>query len=65
MTAYLSVLVCLIGLVIYLVSGNPPDSRPIGGKIATIGLNMFWCGLLAFLLINGDPIVEVLKTRGR
>ena len=62
MIVYLSLLVCIIGLVIWLVSGNPPDSRPIGGKIAEVGRIMFFSGLLAFLL-NGDALMKVIETR--
>jgi len=37
-----SLLISLVGLLMYALSAN--------GKIQTIGLHMFWVGLLAFLL---------------
>lgn len=46
MTLYLSLLVSLVGLVIYCITANP--------KAATLSLNMFWVGLLAFLLEVGS-----------
>jgi len=38
----IDLLVCLIGLLIYIISNHP--------KLPAVGLHMFWCGLLAFLL---------------
>lgn len=35
-------IVCLIGLVIYIIAGNP--------KVSEVGRIMLWTGLLAFLL---------------
>jgi hypothetical protein len=55
MWIYLSLLVCLIGLVGYALinqSTNP--------KASTICLNCFWCGLLAFLLEVGSGRVIAL-----
>ena len=45
MIVYLSLVVCLLGLVVYLVSNNPPNNKP-----AEVGRIMFFCGLLVFLL---------------
>ena len=42
MVIYLSLLIAIIGLVVYVVSTN--------GKAQEIGRLMFACGLLAFLL---------------
>ena len=39
---YLPLLVCLVGIVVYALAVNP--------KASQIGLDMFWVGLLAFLL---------------
>jgi hypothetical protein len=51
MIVYLPLLVCIIGLLMYFVATNP--------KVATIGLDMFWVGLLAFLL-SGDQLVKLI-----
>ncbi len=51
MIIYLCLLVCLAGALIYALASNP--------KAAELGRNMFWCGLLAFLLIGG-PTVSLL-----
>lgn len=42
MIIYLSLLVCLVGVLMYALSANP--------KLVEIGRMMFWVGLLAFLL---------------
>ena len=52
MIVYLSLLISLIGLVIYSISTN--------AKSVTIGLHMFWVGLLAFL-INYTHVVNILR----
>ena len=46
MIIYLSLLVCIIGALMYALSNN--------GKVAALGQDMFWCGLLAFLLTFGQ-----------
>lgn len=49
MIIFLPLLICLIGLVLYVL--------PVDAKVQTLGLNMFWVGLLAFLLLyQGHPI---------
>ncbi len=54
MTIYLSLLVAIIGLLMYALSANP--------KLQEIGRIMFAFGLLVFLLAGaGDLIVGVLK----
>lgn len=54
MTIYFSLLVALIGLLMYaLVKDN--------GKVLEIGRIMFFCGLLAFLLRVTDAAVTVLR----
>jgi hypothetical protein len=42
MFIYLSLLICIIGVLVYVLAANP--------KASTLGLHMFWTGLLAFLL---------------
>lgn len=42
MVIALTLLVCLIGVLMYALSANP--------KLQAIGKDMFWVGLLAFLL---------------
>ena len=39
---YLPLLICIIGLVVYAISVNP--------KAQTLARDMFWVGLLVFLL---------------
>lgn len=41
----LSLLICLLGLVVYAISNN--------GKAQALALHCFWVGLLAFLLTWG------------
>lgn len=43
MIIFLPLLISLIGLILYVL--------PLDPKLNTIGLNMFWVGLLAFLLL--------------
>lgn len=51
-------IVCLIGLVIYiLASGTTPQSA----KVAEIGRIMFWTGLLAFLLGASTHVAKLLS----
>jgi Na+/phosphate symporter len=57
MIVYLSLLVALIGLVVYAISTNP--------KAAEIGRLMFACGLLAFLLTTVPHLVAPLAARAR
>lgn len=44
MVIYLPELICVIGLIIYLITTN--------AKASTIGLHMFWVGLLASLIVG-------------
>lgn len=46
MTIYLSLLVALIGLLVYALSTNP--------KVAELGRISYFAGLLAFLLVSGQ-----------
>lgn len=48
MNVWLSLLICILGLVIYSVSNN--------GKAQALALHSFWVGLLAFLLTWGGHI---------
>jgi hypothetical protein len=43
---YLAVIICLVGLFIYLANSNPVNPKQEIGRI------MFFAGLLAFLLIS-------------
>jgi len=43
MSAIVSLLICLVGLVVYAISNN--------GKAQTLALDCFWVGLLAFLVL--------------
>jgi len=51
-----SLLVALIGLLIYVLAGNPPGSNQ---TVVEIGRLMFFAGLLAFLL-NAEKIIGLL-----
>ena len=52
MTAYLSVIVAVIGVLMYALCSNP--------KLAEIGRISFFAGLLAFLLQAGAGVVKTL-----
>jgi hypothetical protein len=52
MIAYLSLIVALIGVLMYALCANP--------KLAEIGRIMFWDGLLAFLLVGGQQVVSLM-----
>jgi Na+/phosphate symporter len=53
MIVVLSLLVCLVGLIIYLVADKP--------KPADIGRGMFFIGLFVFLWNNSGPILAIVK----
>lgn len=55
MVLALPLIVCIVGLLIYILSATP--------KIAEVGRLMFWVGLLAMLLGAG-PYVSELVVRG-
>lgn len=48
----LSLLICLLGLVVYSISNN--------GKAQALSLHCFWVGLLAFLLTWGGRVALAL-----
>ena len=58
---WLSLFVCIIGAVIYFVTGNPTTPPPgtINTKFNVIGLHMFWVGLFVFLL-KYDSAINLL-----
>jgi hypothetical protein len=53
MIAYLSVIVAILGLILYLATSKPKPSE--------IGRILFFTGLLAFLLAVGEATVSLLK----
>lgn len=53
MIIYLSLLVCLIGVVMYAISSNP--------KMVEIGRLMFFAGLLAFLIRLTPQAIDLLR----
>lgn len=53
MIILLPLLICLIGLVMFFVSTN--------AKVSTIGSQMFWVGLLAFLLTYHGQAITVVR----
>jgi hypothetical protein len=60
MTIYLSLLICLVGLVVYLIANTPPSANPISAKVMEVGRLMFWVGLLVFLLRFGPEVISAL-----
>lgn len=52
MEVFLSLLVALVGLLMYIMSGNP--------KIQELGRIMFAAGMFAFLFIAGPQVVGLL-----
>lgn len=55
MLMYLSLLVALIGLLVYALTAN--------AKAQELGRIAFACGLLAFLLKVGEPLINILGGR--
>ena len=53
MIAFLSIIVCVIGLIVYLIGTN--------GKAAELGRLAFFAGLFAFLLQFGPQTVSLLR----
>ena len=49
----LTLLVALVGVLMYALCANP--------KLANIGMIMFGCGLLAFLLGGAKAAVDLMK----
>lgn len=54
MWIYLSLLVCVVGLLIYALTTN-------NAKIAEVGRLMFFGGLLAFLMTSAQHIVSAIR----
>jgi Na+/phosphate symporter len=54
MIVYLSVLVALIGVLMYALCANP--------KLQELGRIAFFCGLLTFLL-NGQRLIEIIGNK--
>ena len=52
MIIYLSLLVALVGVLMYALAGNP--------KLVEIGRIMFSCGLLSFLLVSTHAL-EIIR----
>jgi hypothetical protein len=53
MVIYLSLLVCVIGALVYALSANP--------KMQELGRLSFACGLLAFLLRISGAALEIIR----
>jgi Na+/phosphate symporter len=53
MTAYLSIIVCIIGAIVYLASKN--------AEVKEMGRISFAFGLLAFLIVNGSALITPLR----
>lgn len=52
MIVFLSLLIALVGLLMYIMSGNP--------KIQELGRIMFAAGMFAFLFVGGEQVVTLL-----
>lgn len=56
MTIVFPLLVSVIGLLMYILAGNP--------KVQEVGRIMFWTGLLAFLLGGGlGHVIQAIPSR--
>ena len=55
MTVFLSLLVCIIGLLVYILAANP--------KAAELGRIAYFAGLLAFLLQVSPQLINLLGGR--
>lgn len=55
MMIYLSLLVALVGVLMYALCANP--------KLQEIGRLAFACGLLAFLMKVGEPLINLTGSR--
>lgn len=54
---YLPLIVCLVGLLVYLYATSPAaQQNPNRVRLVMLGEKMFFAGLLAFLLINGNRL---------
>jgi len=53
MVAYLSLIVAIIGLIMYFVASNP--------KVQRVGEILLFTGTLAFFLIVGSRMVDILR----
>jgi hypothetical protein len=63
MVIYLSLLVALVGMLLYILCGNPSNQNPptpTGVKVAELGRISFFAGLLAFLLL-AERLLAVLR----
>jgi hypothetical protein len=67
MQGILSLVICIIGLIIFIITPGPyPNPNPptpaytYGSKANCIGLHMFWVGLFVFLLQYGPKMIGLL-----
>lgn len=52
MIIFLPLLIALVGMLMYILAANP--------KIQELGRIMFFCGLLAFLMVGGQQAITLL-----
>lgn len=57
----ISLIVCIIGLLLYLILPSGLDPRSIEIKFEQIGFQMFWVGLLAYLLQGAPHLSNLIK----
>lgn len=50
----LALIVCIVGLLLYLMLPTAPNPRPVEAKLSTAGLWAFGIGLAVFLLSAGQ-----------
>jgi hypothetical protein len=58
---FLPLIVCLVGLILFLALPTQPNPRPIESKIAKVGEWMFVVGLLVFLLVDLPHVAALIR----
>jgi hypothetical protein len=65
MSIYLSLLVCIVGALVYLFCGPYPQPQPAPWNVrygaGELGRLAFACGLLAFLIMRTGQALNLIK----